>query len=187
VARVAGRRYSPLFPARVLVRADLEEAQMSRHRRYAQIVVIAVCALGAWSGTCAGPALAAAVVSPQRTDSEGAGALGALLSASNVRDVATQTVDSAQYSVAIGTSLSGAAYCPPPRHAGSASVTYYVVGGGYVMGGSNGSALPSATASYPTTLTNGWRVTVSDPSTAPAPAAFRVRAECLAVTVSSGG
>lgn len=99
-----------------------------------------------------------------------------------VSDTTVLYIDSQKYNVAPGDSVSGSAYCPKDRkglHA--ASYSYYVEGGGYVVGGEVGLSIASATAAYPTTASNGYRVVVSNPKAASGDVNFIVRASCLVV------
>jgi hypothetical protein len=99
-----------------------------------------------------------------------------------VRNAVDVAFDSKQkYNVAPGDSVSGTAYCPKDVKTNSSLKTWYVVGGGYVIGGDVGESIASATASYPTTASNAYRVVVSNPKAASGDVNFLVRASCLEV------
>jgi hypothetical protein len=89
--------------------------------------------------------------------------------------------DSSKYEVDAGGSVAGSAACPKSVSQKRGKTFWYVVGGGYVIGGSVGDAIASATASYPTTDSNSWHVVVSNPKLASTAVSFLVRAACLYV------
>jgi hypothetical protein len=106
-----------------------------------------------------------------------------------VEEATVSTFDSTKkYDVAPGDSVSGTAYCPThvQKH-GMKLITWKVVGGGYVIGGDVGASIASATASYPTSDSNGYRVVVSNPKLASDTVSFLVRASCLEVWESPLG
>jgi len=106
----------------------------------------------------------------------------------------TTTVDSSQeYDVAPGASVTGVAACPENNRSGGFLDLFYATGGGYVMGGTVGDSIASATASYEITGTanqvpgtpDKWHVVVSNPKLAANTVAFRVRVDCLEVRFQS--
>lgn len=82
--------------------------------------------------------------------------------------VVAESIDSGLYGVDPGASETGSVHCPDSNSKLTDEVA--VAGGGYLMSGSVGDSLASATASYPTyTLDNkqqGWHVVVSNPKLA---------------------
>jgi hypothetical protein len=111
-----------------------------------------------------------------------------------VSNAYTTTVDSSdQYQVAPGASVTGIATCPENNHSGGFLDLFYATGGGYVMGGTVGDSIASATASYEISGTSNqvpgtpdkWHVVVSNPKLADNTVAFRVRVDCLEVRLQS--
>ncbi|HTW07406.1 MAG TPA: hypothetical protein VME46_07850 [Acidimicrobiales bacterium] len=118
-------------------------------------------------------------------------------STSQVYNVYTNNVDSEEYSVAPGESVAGSASCKPNSQNGNLVSLNYIAGGGYLMSGSLGDSIASATASYPiltpkeqlgslSATPDKWHVVVSNPKLASSSVNFRIRADCIVIVFKLG-